>query len=62
MEYKAGPETRDSESGKTRCKKRSNMRRKLGPETKGQQQKIDKLKEIIQNGVPNSNIQWKKAF
>lgn len=38
------------------------MRRKLGPETKDQQQKIDKSKEIIQNGVSNSNIQWKKAF
>ena len=38
------------------------MRRKLGPEAKGQQQKIDKLKEIIQNGVSNSNIQWKKTF
>lgn len=38
------------------------MRRKLGPETKGQQQETDKLKDIIQDGVSNSNTQWKEAF
>lgn len=40
MEYKAGPETRDSESlVKPDVRLDPNMRRKLGPETKGQQQK-----------------------
>lgn len=34
-------------SGEARCKDRSKMRRKLGPETKSQQQKVDKSKDII---------------
>ena len=38
------------------------MRRKLGPETKGQQQKIDKLKEIIQNGVSTAIFSGRKHF